>query len=155
LWTVAMVTSLLTAIYMFRVVFLTFHGTRHPAPSTSTQHPTPSTQHPHEHLHDAPPQMAIALVVLAVGSVLAGYAGLPHVLGGGDWLARFLEPSFHVEAAVEESSGSLELLLMALSSGVAIAGIGIAAYFFLKNTAAAEGMAERFSGLHRVLMNKY
>jgi NADH-quinone oxidoreductase subunit L len=44
---------------------------------------------------------------------------------------------------------------MLVSSGVAIAGIGIAAYFFLQNKAAADALAARFSGLHRLLANKY
>ena len=34
------------------------------------------------HLHDAPPAMALALIVLAIGSVVAGYVGVPHALGG-------------------------------------------------------------------------
>ena len=38
--------------------------------------------------------MAIALVVLAIGSVLAGYVGVPHALGGGNRIEAFLEPSF-------------------------------------------------------------
>jgi NADH-quinone oxidoreductase subunit L len=164
LWSVGMLTSLLTAIYMFRVVFLTFFGERHAAPAhpapahaapgTSTQHSALSTQHP-EHLHDAPPAMAFALIVLAVGSVVAGYVGVPAALGGGDWFATFLEPSFHVEAAHDGAGHGVELTLMLLSSGVAIAGIGIAAYFFLRNKAAADSMAQRFAGLHRLLLNKY
>jgi NADH-quinone oxidoreductase subunit L len=172
LWSIGLATSLLTAIYMFRIVFLAFHGEArtqhpapvhpapvhpapvHPAPGTSTQHSAPSTQHPHS-LHDAPAPMAFALIVLAIGSVVAGYAGLPAALGGGDWFATFLEPSFHVEAAHEGAEHGVELTLMLVSSGVAIAGIGIAAYFFLRNKAAAESMAQRFAGLHRLLLNKY
>ena len=38
----------------------------------------------HGHLHDAPPAMAIALIVLAIGSVVAGYVGVPHALGGSN-----------------------------------------------------------------------
>ncbi len=170
LWSIGLITSLLTAIYMFRLVFLAFHGApqhpapahpapqhpapMHPTPGTSTQHPAPSTQHP-LHLHDAPAPMAVALLVLAVGSVLAGYVGLPAALGGGDWFGRFLEPSFHVEAAHDGAEHGVELTLMLVSSGVAIAGIGIAAYFFLRNRAAADALAARFSGVHRLLVNKY
>jgi NADH-quinone oxidoreductase subunit L len=174
LWTVGLITSLLTAIYMFRIVFLAFHGapsdasagaahpeeeepaahhrtgTPHPGPSTPPAVPT--TRHS---LHDAPPAMAFALVVLAVGSVVAGYVGLPAVLGGGDWFGRFLEPSFHVAPAHEPGSGSIEVALMVLSSGVALAGIGIALYFFLRNKSAASALADRFSGAHRLLLNKY
>jgi NADH-quinone oxidoreductase subunit L len=143
LWSIGLLTSLLTAVYMFRVVFLTFHG----EPGTVAS--------PERHAHDAPPAMALALIVLAIGSVAAGYVGFPAALGGGDWFARFLGPSFHVEAGHEAVGGGLELTLMAVSSGVAIAGIGIAIYFFLRNKAAADAMAERFSGAYRVLLNKY
>jgi NADH-quinone oxidoreductase subunit L len=99
--------------------------------------------------------MAIALVVLAVGSVVAGYVGLPAVLGGSDWFGRFLEPSFHVATVHEPAAGGIEAALMVLSSGVALAGIGIALYFFLRNRNAAAALADRFSGAYRLLLNKY
>jgi NADH-quinone oxidoreductase subunit L len=99
--------------------------------------------------------MAVALIALAIGSVLAGYVGLPGVLGGGDWFARYLEPSFGVTHAAEAVEHGLEGTLMLVSSVVALAGIGIAMYFFLKNTRAADEMEERFAGLHRLLLNKY
>src|SRR6185503_12976675 len=84
LWAVGMLTSLLTAVYMFRLVFLAFHGERvHRAPEAAG--PAAS----HGHLHDAPPAMALALVVLAAGSVAAGYAGLPHALGGSNRFEQF------------------------------------------------------------------
>jgi NADH-quinone oxidoreductase subunit L len=165
LWVVGLLTSLLTAIYMFRLVFLAFHGpsrsAQHPAPSTehpapSTQHPAPSTQHPSSHLHDAPPPMALALIVLAIGSVVAGYVGRPPVLGGSDWFARFLEPSFAGIAAAEVAeSTQLEGTLMAVSTVVALTGIGIAAFLFLKNKKIADAVAARFDGLYRLLMHKY
>jgi NADH-quinone oxidoreductase subunit L len=86
---------------------------------------------------------------LAIGSVVAGYAAL------GGRFEHFLAPSFgpeHGEAATDEG---LELTLMVVSSVVAIAGIAIAVFFFLRNRAAADGIADRFRGLHRVLLNKY
>src|SRR5206468_57155 len=131
LWIIGLLTSLLTAIYMFRLVFLAFHGpsaaqigpsTQHPAqhPAPRTQHPAPSTQHSalstqhsSAHVHDAPPAMAWPLIVLAIGSVVAGYVGLPHVLGGSDWFARFLEPSFSGAVIGEAAeSAALEGTLM-------------------------------------------
>ena len=99
--------------------------------------------------------MALALVVLAVGSVVAGYVGLPEALGGGDWFAKFLEPSFAPQHVEEVADHGLELTLMLVSSLVAVAGIAIAIYFFLKNRRAADAVAERFAGLYRVLLNKY
>ena len=163
LWVVGILTSLLTAVYMFRLVFLAFHGERRGVAR--------------DHLHDAPPAMALALVVLAVGSVLAGYVGLPHALGGANRLEQFLEPSFTVTAApaipgipgIDEGEAApadhgadaahaaerLELALMGISTMVAAGGIGLAVFFFLRRRDAAAGVAERFAGLHRVLLNKY
>src|SRR5687767_7840440 len=79
LWGIGILTSLLTATYMFRLVHLTFHGEERfgghaaPAPAHGTHltHPTHST-----HLHDAPWPMATALVVLALGSILAGWVNI-------------------------------------------------------------------------------
>ena len=146
LWIVGVVTALLTAIYMFRIVFLAFHG---PSPSAGQAHGHSS------HLHDAPPAMALALVVLAIGSVVAGYAGLPSILGGGDWLARYLEPSFGAAPVEDVVEHGLEATLMLVSIAAAIAGIGIAAYFFLTNRRAADAVADRFSGIGTLLLNKY
>jgi NADH-quinone oxidoreductase subunit L len=206
LWLIGAVTSLLTAIYMFRLVFLAFHGKRHV--SAHAAHPeeeepvahakgvhaparTSHTTHGHaaggHHLHDAPPSMAIPLIVLAIGSILAGYVGVPHALGGTNRIERFLEPSFevsesarqgqrtaaaagapeansvqaasfqetHPEGEGGEDHGSSELLLMAISSGIAFAGIGIAAYFWLRNRPAADRLARSMSGVHHLLSNKY
>ena len=123
LWVAALMTSLLTAIYMFRLVFLAFHGERASASAA------PATHHGDgSHLHDAPPAMAMVLVALAAGSVLAGYVGIPHALGGSNWFERFLAPSFTAGAAHEGEHAApdagLELTLMAVSTVVALAGIG-------------------------------
>jgi len=155
LWIVGLITSLMTAIYMFRLVFLTFHGERHAEAAA-----------PGHHLHDAPRPMAIALVVLAIGSILAGYAGFPSALGGSGRFQQFLAPSFSAPAAAAsaeagggahgaEDHAGVELSLMAVSSAVALAGIGVAFFFFLRNRAAARAMADRFGGLRTVLLNKY
>jgi NADH-quinone oxidoreductase subunit L len=133
--------------------------------------------------------MAIPLIVLAIGSVVAGLVGIPHALGGSNRIESFLEPSFEVseaarpqraagltppEGAVETArllpaqpndavhapagageDASTEFMLMGLSMGVAFAGIGLAAYFWLRNRPAADAMARRFSGPYNLLANKY
>jgi NADH-quinone oxidoreductase subunit L len=142
LWVVGLLTSLLTAVYMFRLVFMVFHGGRH-----VDSHEDAASHHLN-HLHDAPPAMAFALVVLAAGSVVAGYAGI------GGRFARFLEPSFG-GALVEPGGASAEGTLMLVSSLVAILGIGLATFFFLKSREAARAVASSFSGLHHVLERKY
>jgi NADH-quinone oxidoreductase subunit L len=171
LWTMAAVTSLLTATYMFRLVFLTFYGERreesHLAPSVS-------------HVHDAPPAMALVLIMLAIGSAIAGYVGVPSVLGGQNRLGEWLEPSFQapgetavngglqaetgvagglqasgVETEAEAENAALELTLMAISSAIAIAGIALAAFIWLRRRDLAAAIATRFRGLYRLLLNKY
>jgi NADH-quinone oxidoreductase subunit L len=167
LWLVAVVTSFLTAVYMFRLVFLAFHGPRaQPEPG----HGEPSHAHGHgPHLHDAPPSMAIPLIVLAIGSIFAGYVGVPHALGGANRIESFLEPSFGVHApashepaeAVPEGASAahdetrLELTLMGVSTVVALTGIGVAAFFFLRRRDRAAALAQRLSGVYRLLLNKY
>ena len=58
------------------------------------------------HLHDAPPAMAIPLIILALGSVLAGYVGVPHALGGDNRIDGFLESSFHPARAAAAAHGA-------------------------------------------------
>ncbi|HUK36366.1 MAG TPA: NADH-quinone oxidoreductase subunit L [Vicinamibacterales bacterium] len=152
LWAVGLLTALLTACYMFRLVFMTFHGPSHSVSPADTGHEPPSSHHSgtSTHLHDAPLPMAIALVVLAIGSIAAGWVGI------GGRFERFLEPSFGVALVPEPAAeGNLETALMIVSIVVAIAGIGLAAYYFLKNRAAADKLAKSFPGVHRVLEHKY
>ncbi len=173
LWFFGSLASLLTACYMFRLVILAFHGER--APDAAAKHGAGhdggdvSQGAAHGHLHDAPRPMAIALIVLAVGAVLAGYVGLPGVLGGSNRIESFLEPSFTVESAHApastaqpaetggEAAGSaaLEGGLMLTSTLVACTGIGLAWFFFVRRRDLAEAAARRFQGLHRLLLNKY
>ena len=108
--------------------------------------------------------MALALIVLAIGSVLGGYVGIPHALGGHNALGEWLAPSFHAagaaagEAAASETvgeEGSLELTLMLVSSLVAILGIAIAAFIWIKRRDIADSAARNLRSVHRLLMNKY
>ncbi len=188
LWTIGILTSLLTATYMFRLVFLTFHGARRheaPAPEHSEEeepaaHPSHQLHPSHQsHLHDAPPAMALALVVLAVGSVLAGYVGIPEALGGRNAIGSWLAPSFSARSVTTLATGQvaepgqasgageasgvgevgsesgLELSLMVVSSIVAIVGIGLAAFIWLKRREIADRLAATFPGVYRLLLNKY
>jgi NADH-quinone oxidoreductase subunit L len=103
LWVVGVLTALLTAAYMFRLVFLAFHGAPRYALAADHAHDPHGPGHGHgdaragAHLHDAPPAMALVLIVLAVGSVVAGYVGVPAALGGSNRIEHYLEPSFEAE----------------------------------------------------------
>ncbi len=185
LWVVGMLTSLLTAMYMFRLVFLAFHGTRRaPAAAHTPEHGHAAEQTHHGHLHDAPPAMALALIVLAIGSVAAGFVGVPAALGGSNAIEHYLEPSFAAHAlqgaasadAAQAATGQAsavhgveggpaetqehhdtgtELALMGLSVALAFLGIGLAWHFFLRAPAAAGTVARAAAPLHRLLLNKY
>ncbi len=154
IYAVAIITSLLTAIYMFRLTFLTFHGERrHDVPSGA--HHAPVDAHHGDHLHDAPRAMAIPLILLAIGSIVAGYIGVPHALGGHNWIHGFLDPVFtsgvHAAAEAHEDT-TMELILMGVSTAVAFLGIGIAAVLFLKRPRKANLHP---AGVHKILVNKY
>ena len=170
LWLIGAVASLMTAAYMFRLVFLTFHGERrHDAPAPAHHLEDESAAHAHDDSHgegalphDAPPAMAFVLIVLALGSVLAGYVGVPHALGGHNQLAAWLAPSFAAPGAiaeglqvVAEDEAALEFTLMGVSTAIALGGIGIAVLIWLRRPQIAASMAMRYPGLHRLLLNKY
>jgi NADH-quinone oxidoreductase subunit L len=179
LWFIAVIAAFLTATYMFRLLYMAFFGTRRDGGQAGGHGAEDHGGHGAEdhgghggHLHDAPAPMAIALVVLAIGSVLAGFVGVPHVLGGSNRIETFLEPSFqavgHESVASAESapapgaagegehgSASTEFSLMALSTLVAAAGIGLATMIWLRRPQMADAMAARFAGLHRLLLGKY
>ena len=218
MWGLGVLTSLLTATYMFRLVFLTFHGERrhdapvpahpeeeepvaqvqepavpmspaqaaHRAPAGHVPHAAHAAHGTHGTPHEAPWSMAIPLILLAIGSVLAGYVGVPHALGGHNRIEQFLHPAFEVHHAAPDQAAAgaplaavaaqqvpaapaaatyaedeahahirTERILMGISSGIALAGIGIAAFFWLRNRSAAAAMAERLGTIHRLLLGKY
>jgi NADH-quinone oxidoreductase subunit L len=124
-WTLAAITALMTAFYMFRLMSLTFFGAYrgpgwepsgpkavyeagvHSGPASGSH----AAQDPHgghgghgawHGPHEAPPSMTLPLMVLAVGAVIAGFVGVPAVLGGGNAIERFLEPSFTAERHLAE-----------------------------------------------------
>ena len=149
LYAVGLLTALLTAAYMFRLVFMTFHGQRAAAASHDDHAHEHHEHDDHTHLHDAPPAMAFALIVLAIGSVTAGWLGI------GERFERFLEPSFGAAVVRETVESGPEITLMTVSVIVALAGIGVASYFWLTNRAAADRLAQNLPGLYRLLSNKY
>ncbi|MFP3940302.1 MAG: NADH-quinone oxidoreductase subunit L [Thermoanaerobaculia bacterium] len=153
LWGVGLLTAGLTAGYMFRAVLLTFHGSFR------------GTEEQRHHLHESPPVMTVPLVVLAVGSAVAGFAGIPNALaelfGGHDWnwLHHVLEPAYAAVGAegAHHLPVAAELALMALSVAVAVTGIGIAwkLYGGERGLEGGRRLAERFPAVHGLLVHKY
>ena len=160
LWFVGYATALMTAFYMFRLMFLTFHG--RPRMSHEVEH----------HIHESPKSMTVPLIILAICAVTAGWLGWPHSLDGSNHFEKFLEPVFARNAPVfqtegragqlaagekeEEHTNPLEYLFMVLSIAAAVAGFGIAwkAYRYA-DKGYAEPIAEKAPPLYPILLNKY
>ncbi len=132
LWGTAAFTALLTAFYMFRLLWLTFLGT------SRVDH------HVEHHIHESPVSMTGVLVVLALLSAGGGALGLAH----------FLEPQLALPP-VNEALEHLETPLVIISVVLAFAGLAGAALVYGGPASRAEGLRTRLSGAHRVLSGKY
>jgi NADH-quinone oxidoreductase subunit L len=160
LWYIGYATALMTAFYMFRLIFLTFRG--RPRMSHEVEH----------HIHESPLSMTAPLVVLALCAIVAGWLGWPHSLGGSDRFTAFLEPVFAPEARVlqiegntgqlyagakeEEHNTGTEWLLMGLSLAAAGAG-GFMAWrsYGQADKGYTEPIAAAAPPVYNVLLNKY
>jgi NADH-quinone oxidoreductase subunit L len=132
LWLVAAATALMTAFYMFRLLWLTFFG---------RSRMTPEVEH---HVHESPSSMTGVLVLLAALSALGGFIAVPH----------FLEPQLPLPA-VDEHLHAYETPLLVISVVLALAGLAAAAWLFGGPAERAERLRARFAGLHRWLSGKY
>jgi NADH-quinone oxidoreductase subunit L len=142
-WALGLMGAVLTAFYMFRLIFLTFFGQERLDP------------HAREHLHESPRVMTIPLVALAFFSVVAGYVGLPVVFGEkANLFSRFLEPVIHPGHESHLGLGA-EWLLILVSVVVALCGIYIAYVFYLKSPRTPHRIVARFPRLYKLLYNKY
>ncbi len=160
LWGIGYITAFMTAFYMFRLMYLTFHG--RPRMNHEAEH----------HIHESPISMTAPLVVLAICAVFAGWLGWPHSLGGSDRFTKFLEPVFASEARVlqeegrtgqlaagtkeEESNTGTEWLLMGLSLAAAGLGWGMAWRSYRHaDKDYAEPIAAHAPIVYDTLLNKY
>jgi NADH-quinone oxidoreductase subunit L len=132
LFIVAAGTALLTAFYMFRLLWLTFFGRSRM--SAEVEH----------HVHESPLSMTGVLVVLAVLSAIGGFLALPH----------FLEPLLPLPPVVPGLE-HFETALMAVSVAIAFAGLAGAAFVYGGEGGLAEVLRRRFAGLYRLLSAKY
>jgi NADH-quinone oxidoreductase subunit L len=132
LWAVASFTALLTAFYMFRLLWLTFL-----TPSRMDEH----TAH---HVHESPFSMTGVLIVLAVLSAVGGFVHVP----------EFLEPLMPLPAT-DHALEHLELPLVVFAVVIGLAGLAGAAFVYRGGLARAERLQQRFAGAHRVLSGKY
>jgi len=150
LYGVGIATAGLTAFYMWRLMNMTFYGKSRMSPDVAAQ------------AQESAPAMTVPLIVLAAGSVLAGWLGTPKLWGMSGWFRGFetwLEPAFAsaaVEAAHEGAhDASIEWILMGVSVAIALIGIGIARWFYDKRPEIPDSLEARLRPLHSVLLNKW
>lgn len=146
-WFLGLLAAILTAFYMFRLLYLTFYG------KSNVAH---EVEH---HLHESPKVMLVPLYILALLSIIGGYIGLPHSLGGGAWFERFLEPVMarvgHEGHPAESHQLSIEYLLMLSSIAAALIGIFFAYRFYIRDPAKPAAIAAKLAGSYKLLLNKY
>ena len=133
LWLMGTLGAGLTAFYMFRLFFVTFWGENRSDPEVA------------RHIHESPQAMTIPLVVLAILSLIGGYFTLPELLS----------PLYGHEHP------QVSPLVKYLPTLLGLGGIGLAYRLyvhdppFVPGRGGADRLSRQFSGLHRLLLNKY
>ncbi len=120
LWAAGLAGALITAVYTFRMVFLTFFG---PA------------QGPVEHRPG--PAIAVPLVVLAACSVGIGFVELPPWLGDRPWFSDFLHHVLPAPTLVRDGTGATALFAL-IAAVVSLLGVYLAVLFVLQRRALTE-----------------
>ncbi len=138
LWVVASVASIMTAFYMFRLMFLTFYNEFR------------GTEEQKHHLHESPALITFPLIVLAILATIGGLISLP----GNSWLNEYLIPILPKLASEEHHLGNTEYLLMAIAVVGGLVGIGIAYSKYNKQNT-VPGDDASITGFAKVLYNKY
>jgi NADH-quinone oxidoreductase subunit L len=145
-WVLGVLGSMMTTFYMFRLFYLTFMGTFR------------GTEEQKHHLHESPKTMTIPLVVLAVLAIVAGFIGIPHVLGGNHWLEHFLAPVFkqsEIYAHGHKLTHSTEYVLMGVTVTITILMILFARNKFVSKGFVPADDSVKQGFIPRLLANKY
>jgi NADH-quinone oxidoreductase subunit L len=144
LYFVGLLTALLTSFYMFRLIFLTFHG-------------KPRYDEKKVHAHESPWSMLGPLVILAVLSIFGGWFALPAFFDKPDIFAEFLKPVFGggVEAAGEAAAHPSELVFAITAVVTAFFGFLAALWLYLRQPGKPAAIAKSLGGLYTTVLNKY
>ncbi len=143
-WAVGLIAAFITAFYTFRMIFMTFFGK--PRMDEETE----------KHVHESPWSMIVPLIVLAVGSLLAGFLGLPGKLGV---IQSFLEPVFapanHILGIEEHGLKAIDYVLMVVSLVVAMLGIVLAWFMYVRRTDLPALVGHKLRPVYKVVYNKF
>jgi NADH-quinone oxidoreductase subunit L len=146
IWAIGIIAAGVTAFYTFRMIFVTFWGkeTRSDAATCSR-------------IHESPRSMTVPLILLAIASTLGGFIGLP---GGWGSIQEFLEPVFvqanKILGISEPTFQTLDLVLMLISLVVALMGMGLAWYIYVRRAADLPAtLGARFGSVYTIVYNKF
>jgi NADH-quinone oxidoreductase subunit L len=142
-----MVGVYVTALYSFRLIFMTFHGKER------------MDEHTREHLRESPWVVTLPLVALAVPSIAIGWLTVGPVVFGDFFAGSIAHTSYGPLAVLgEEYHGPAAFVAESLRSPVlylALAGFVTAWYLYLKRPELPDRIAARYARLYRLLVNKY
>jgi NADH-quinone oxidoreductase subunit L len=142
LWVIGMVTSILTAFYMFRMLFVTFYGKFR------------GTHEQEHHLHESPSSMTIPLMVLAALAVVGGVLGLPEFWNLPNWMHHNLEPVI-LRPNPSILPHDTEWMLMGLAVASAAAVIFFAYMMYRRYNVLPAEKEEQLKPWQRLIYNKY
>jgi NADH-quinone oxidoreductase subunit L len=154
LWLLGLIGAGLTSFYMFRLIFLTFFG-------------EPRYDEHKVHVHESPHSMTVPLIFLAILSTVGGWVAAPHLVGGTDYFDKFLHPVFSMyapaaavgaEGATEAVEAPAMMLLHALTGWpviIALAGLLLAWWFYIKSPQTPKKVAESLRGPYTLVLHKY
>ena len=155
LYALGIIAAFMTAFYMFRALFMTFHGEfRGGAEREAAESEDPSALHlGHVSLHESPRAMVAPMAILAVLAVVIGFVANPLTDLGivpKHWFAHFMG-----EGPVDVKIPEFDIALAAVSTIVALAGIGVAYMMYYRKAWSADAMGARFKPIHTLLSRKY
>ena len=146
IWATGLVAAACTAFYMFRSYFLVFWGSFR------------GDRHTFDHAHESPPAMAWPLILLAVGSVVVGFLGVPEVFHARNYFDEWLTPSVFARAEAVEGAGhaATEFALMGVAIVVSLGGIALAFALYGRGVAPlADRLEAGLPRLYKLVYNKY
>ena len=148
-WAVGTIAAFMTSFYMFRCLFVTFFADPR-APQPAADHAASHAAHGH-HPHESPGAMTGPLMILGFLALVGGYIGI------GDRFEHFLDPIFNTGVAplpVHAVAGG-EWTVSIISVSIAVLGLLLAWFFYLKRPELPEKLASSLRGLYQLVWNKY
>ena len=147
IYVLGVITAGLTALYMFRLLFLTFHG-------------VPRFDQKKTHVHESPRIILAPLAVLALLSVVGGWWAAPHLVGGLNYFDNFLKLVFlasETSSSTDSYSGNSQLIATVFGPPMVAAFIGflLAWLLYIRRPETPKRLAESLSAPYRLLAGKY